>query len=206
MISRAGLLLSGGLLGAALTAVPVAAQNTAPAAMVEVSPSDINSWGFAASVPVGGTIIWTNAGAQAHSVTAADGSFDSGLVAPGDSASIEFDTAGVYLYHCTPHPWMTGYVMVNPPGGPDGAPTMAMVEGSATDINSWGYAYSVSAGDSISWTNSGSQAHSVTSTGGAFDIGLVSPGTSSALEFDTPGLYPYQCTPHPWMKGNVLVN
>jgi plastocyanin len=201
----AGLVLSGGLLGFALTAVPVAAQSTAPAATVEVSPTDINSWGFAASVPVGGTLTWTNTGAQAHTVTAADGSFDSGLVAPGGAASIEFDVPGVYIYHCTPHPWMTGFVTVSP-DNTTGGPTLAMVEGSPTDINSWGFAYSVSAGDSISWTNTGSQAHSVTSTDGTFDTGLVASGASASLEFDTPGVYPFQCTPHPWMKGNVLVN
>jgi plastocyanin len=181
------------------------AQAPTPAAMIEVNASDINSWGFAASVPVGATLTWTNDGSQGHSVTAADGSFDTGLVAPGASGTVEFDTPGVFVYHCTPHPWMTGFVIVSP-DNTSGGPDLAMVEGSSSDINSWGYAYSVAAGNSVTWTNAGSQAHSVTASDGSFDTGLVQPGSSAALEFDTPGLYAFACTPHPWMKGNVVVN
>jgi plastocyanin len=208
MIRRGGLFFSACVLGTALSALPnvVAAQPApAPAAMVEVSASDINSWGFAASVPVGGTLTWTNTGAQSHTVTALDGSFDSGLVAPGADATLEFDTPGVYAYQCSPHPWMKGYIIVSP-DNTSGGPGMAMVEGSASDINSWGFAYNIQAGQSVTWTNNGNQAHSATSTTGDFDTGLVAPGASGSAEFDTPGLYTYQCSPHPWMKGNVLVN
>jgi plastocyanin len=204
---RVGLLVTAGLLGVALTAVPavaVAQSNVAPAAMAEGNPTDINSWNFAARVPTGGTITWSNQGSQGHSVTASDGSFDSGIVAPGTSATIEFDTPGVYAYVCTPHPWMKGSVLVS-----DDAPSassMAMVEGNISDINSWGFAVSVSAGGSVNWMNLGSQAHTVTAADGSFDTGMVAPGSSAQLEFDTPGIYAYACTPHPWMKGNVAVN
>ena len=201
---RIGLLLTGGLLGMSLATIPVSAASPVPAGMVEINPSDINSWGFAAVVPVGGTLTWTNAGGQAHTATAADGSFDTGMVAPGASATVEFDNPGVFIYHCAPHPWMTGFVIVSPDA--TSAPNLAMVEASPTDINSWGFAYSVSAGDVISWANIGSQAHTATAPDGSFDTGLVQPGTSAAWEFDTPGLFPFQCSPHPWMKGNVLVN
>jgi plastocyanin len=83
---------------------------------------------------------------------------------------------------------------------------MAMVEGNISDINSWGFAVSVSAGQSIQWVNLGGQAHTVTAADNSFDTGLVAPGGSAQLEFDTPGIYAYACTPHPWMKGNVAVN
>jgi plastocyanin len=195
------------LLAVALAAFPgvaAAQSNPAPAAMVEASPTDINAWGFAARVPVGGTITWTNMGSQAHTVTASDGSFDSGLVAPGASADLQFATPGVYMYTCTPHPWMKGFVVVSA-DAPSATP-MAMVEGSVSDINSWGFAVSVSAGSSVAWTNVGTQAHSATAPDGSFDTGLVSPGASAQVEFDTPGIFAYTCTPHPWMKGNVAVN
>ncbi len=200
-------LLTGALLGTALTLLPtlVSAQATVPGAMVEASASDINTWGFAASVPVGGTLTWTNMGSQAHTATASDGSFDTGLLQPGDSATVEFDTPGVFVYHCTPHPWMTGYIIVTP-DNPGNSPSLAMFEGSPSDINSYGYAYSLSAGDSISWTNTGAQAHSVTADDASFDTGLVSPGSAASLEFDTPGTLSFHCTPHPWMKGTVLVS
>src|SRR5712691_9117396 len=204
-LRKLGVLLTGGLLAVALTASPAVAQsNVAPAAMVEGDATDINSWNFAARVPVGGTITWSNQGSQGHTVTASDGSFDSGIVAPGASATIEFDTPGTFAYICTLHPWMKGTVVVSA-DAPSASP-MAMVEGSISDINSWGFAVSVSAGQSINWTNLGTQAHTVTAADGSFDTGLVAPGGSAQLEFDTPGIYAFACMPHPWMKGNVAVN
>jgi plastocyanin len=185
--------------------LPAAAQDLpSPQAMVELNSSDINTWGFAAMVPVGGTIGWTNMGSQAHSATGANGAFDTGLVAPGASASIQFDSAGKFAYVCTPHPWMKGYVVVTPDATI--APSMAMVEANPSDINSWGFAVSVSAGQTVAWSNTGTQAHSVTATDGSFDTGLVTPASTAPLEFDTPGLFPYVCTPHPWMKGAVVVS
>jgi plastocyanin len=204
---RTGLVLTAGLLAVSLAALPIVAsaqQAPLPQAMVELNPSDINTWGFSAVVPVGGSITWTNMGAQGHSVTSTDGSFDTGLVAPGSSASIEFDAEGSFSYVCMPHPWMKGSVTVTTDATTGSQ--MAMVEGNPSDINSWGFAVSVPAGQSAAWTNMGSQAHSVTAADGSFDSGLVSPGSTVPLEFDTPGVYAYTCTPHPWMKGNVVVN
>jgi plastocyanin len=137
-------------------------------------------------------------------VTSTDGAFDTGMVEPGASASIDFGTAGTFAYVCTPHPWMKGFVTVT--GDATTGSQMAMVEGNPSDINSWGFAVSVSAGQSVAWTNMGGQAHTVTATDGSFDTGLVSPGSTAPLQFDTPGVYAYVCTPHPWMKGNLAVN
>ncbi len=198
-------LLPVGLFGVALTAVPALAQSSvAPAAMVEASPTDITAWGFAGVVPVGATVSWTNLGTQTHTATATDGSFDTGLVAPGGSASATLATPGTFSYICSVHPSMKGFVVVS--ADATSAAPLAMVEPSPSDITTWGFAVSVSATQSIAWTNLGTQAHTVTAADSSFDTGLVSPGGSAQLEFDTPGVYAYACTPHPWMKGNVAVN
>jgi nitrite reductase (NO-forming) len=63
-------------------------------------------------VRVGDTVTWTNEDTMAHTVTAADGSFDSGLVLPGDTWSHTFTEVGRAGYFCTPHPWMRGAVVV----------------------------------------------------------------------------------------------
>lgn len=63
-------------------------------------------------VSAGSTITWTNNDSVAHSVTADDGSFDSGLIQPGASYSHTFDTAGTIAYHCSVHPNMTAEVVV----------------------------------------------------------------------------------------------
>jgi len=199
--------MTSALLAVALAGLPIVAsaqEAPMPQAMVELSASDINSWGFSAVVPVGGSITWTNMGAQSHTATSTEGAFDTGLVAPGASASIQFDVAGTYTYVCSPHPWMKGSVTVSPDA--IAGSQMAMVEGSATDINSWGFGVSVPAGQSVAWTNLGAQAHTATAADGSFDTGMVTPGSTASVQFDTPGMYAYTCTPHPWMKGTVVVS
>lgn len=60
-----------------------------------------------------GTVVkWTNNDATAHTVTADDGSFNSGELASGQSYTHTFDSTGTYAYHCTYHPMMTASVVV----------------------------------------------------------------------------------------------
>jgi len=65
------------------------------------------------SLAAGTTVTWYNADTEAHTVTADDGSFDSGLIAPGESWSHTFSKEGTQRYHCAPHPWMKGEVVVS---------------------------------------------------------------------------------------------
>jgi plastocyanin len=63
-------------------------------------------------VSVGTTVTWTNAGQATHTVTADDGTFDSGELNPGDDFSFTFDEAGEFTYHCDIHPRMQGTIVV----------------------------------------------------------------------------------------------
>jgi plastocyanin len=63
-------------------------------------------------VPAGTTVEWTNGGQVVHTVTAEDRSFDSGNIEPGARRSITFSRPGTYSYHCTPHPFMRGVIVV----------------------------------------------------------------------------------------------
>ncbi len=60
----------------------------------------------------GTTVVWTNGGQVIHSVTAEDGSFDSGQIEVGDRRGITFSTPGTFSFRCTPHPFMRGEVVV----------------------------------------------------------------------------------------------
>jgi plastocyanin len=73
-----------------------------------------------AAVEPGSTITWTNNGAVPHTVTADDGSFDSGVLNPGDSYTVAFDGQGTVTYHCAIHPEMRGSVTVGGGGGGGG--------------------------------------------------------------------------------------
>lgn len=76
------------------------------------------------------------------------------------------------------------------------------------DLTSWGYspsALSVPAGTTVTWHNTGGQAHSITSQDQLFDSRLLDAGRSWSTTFDTPGTYRYFCVPNPWMKGTIVV-
>jgi plastocyanin len=72
------------------------------------------------AVEPGSTITWTNNGDEPHTVTADDGSFDSGMLNPGDSYTVAFDGQGTVTYHCAIHPEMRGSVTVGGGGGGGG--------------------------------------------------------------------------------------
>lgn len=63
-------------------------------------------------IAAGATVAWTNQDPVAHTVTGDDGSWDSGVVAPGATWRRRFDRPGTYSFHCTPHPFMKGVVVV----------------------------------------------------------------------------------------------
>jgi uncharacterized membrane protein len=58
------------------------------------------------TVHPGETVVWKNEDIFAHTVTADDGSFDSGLIQPGQTWKMTVQKAGTIAYHCTPHPNM----------------------------------------------------------------------------------------------------
>ena len=58
-----------------------------------------------------GDVFWYQSGQLTHTVTADDGSFDSGELLPGKTFSHFFDRTGVFTYHCTIH-GMTGKLTV----------------------------------------------------------------------------------------------
>lgn len=83
----------------------------------EASPAEISMERFAFSpaeltVEVGTTVVWTNKDPADHTVTAADGSFDSDVLAPGADYRRLFDAPGTFSYQCDLHPGMTGQVKV----------------------------------------------------------------------------------------------
>ena len=78
------------------------------------------------AIEPGTTVLWVNEGKVPHTVTADDGSFDSGELYPGDSYIVTFLGSGRLSYHCQLHSEMVGSVTVGgesrggeaPPSGP----------------------------------------------------------------------------------------
>jgi len=69
----------------------------------------------------------------------------------------------------------------------------------------------VGVGDTVTWSNDDTAAHTVTSGSAAdgpdgnFDSSLFMAGATFPWTFDTAGEYPYFCMVHPWMAGTVIV-
>lgn len=65
-------------------------------------------------VAPGTRVVWINCeaeGTPGHTTTAAGGAWDSPTLAPGDVFSAE-PAAGEHPYHCRPHPFMEGRIIV----------------------------------------------------------------------------------------------
>jgi plastocyanin len=66
-------------------------------------------------IAAGTTVIWTNNDQLVHTVTADDGSWDSGAIEPGKTWTHTFTQPGEYSFHCTPHPFMKALIVVRQP-------------------------------------------------------------------------------------------
>jgi plastocyanin len=96
------------------------------------------------------------------------------------------------------------------------SPPPAMEEGIIVSIvgNSGRNSYNpnpieIKVGDTMTWINSDSSPHSVTSSSNdgsiTFDSDVLRRGETFSFTFDKEGQYPYLCTLHPSMVGTVVV-
>ena len=154
----------------AVTAVAAGALLIATAAMAANQQVTVQGFAFGpASITVntGDSVTWTNKDSTAHTVTADGGSFDQPLPASGGTATVTFNTAGTFPYHCTIHPNMHGTVVVlaataatatataspaastSPAAGGGSAPTVtapATGSGAATPVESWAPLFALAGG------------------------------------------------------------
>jgi plastocyanin len=63
----------------------------------------------------------------------------------------------------------------------------------------------VNAGDTVTWTNRDSAAHTATGNGGSFNTGTLKKGQSASHTFSKAGRFAYICAIHPNMHGTVVV-
>lgn len=87
--------------------------------------------GTAHFAPNGASVTVSNEGQFPHTLTAVDGSFDTGTVGPGSSAQLAVDEPGIYRVYCTLHGTAQGDGMAGVLVVGDPAPTSAA---SPTDV------------------------------------------------------------------------
>jgi plastocyanin len=79
------------------------------------SEVELKNFAFSPSVitvSAGSKIRFTNSDSVVHTVTARDGSFDSGNLSKGESYTHIFETPGEYILYCIPHDFMEIKVIV----------------------------------------------------------------------------------------------
>ncbi|MGE5343911.1 MAG: plastocyanin/azurin family copper-binding protein [Candidatus Omnitrophota bacterium] len=82
----------------------------------------------------------------------------------------------------------------------------------AISITDSGYdpaAFDITLGTTVTWTNNGTKAHTVTSgtpgyPSGLFDSGDIAPGFSYSYTFNTRGIFYYYCKHHPNIMTGTL--
>ncbi len=90
--------------GSPVPAEPLAAAQVSLAGRA-FKPADV-------AVPAGSAVQWLNDDDEGHTVTAVDGSFNSGVLTVGNEFTEAFETPGSYDYFCAIHPEMRGTVTV----------------------------------------------------------------------------------------------
>jgi plastocyanin len=143
------------------------------------------------TVSVGESVTWQNSGPSGHSATARDGSFDTGVLQKGKSASHTFNKAGTFAYICTPHPFMHGTVKVvaaSNGGGGSGSTSNGAggTGGTASSSSSGSSGSNGSSGSSGSAGSAGSGGETLASTGSEVwilaGLGVLLLGLGIAVE------------------------
>ena len=102
-----GLALVGILDGAAAAEDPAQASRTATVTIPDFSfkPATV-------TIARGSSVRFSNATGTAHTATRS-GSFDTGRIKPGKTATVRFNRKGTFAYHCKIHSFMKGKVVVD---------------------------------------------------------------------------------------------
>jgi plastocyanin len=170
------------------------------------------------SVEAGSTIVFASVGGKPHSLTADDGSFDTGIVPPGaeagrfagTNASVTLDQPGTFTFHCEVHPdAMTGQIEVT--GTARDGPAAASEAAREATVEVVDFAFeppeaSVAPGGTVTFPNQGEAPHTATFDDGGPDTGQIEPGAEGTITApDEPGSYSYFCAVHPGRMRAVLV-
>ena len=171
------------------------------------------------TVAAGTTLLVANVGGKPHTLTADNGSFDTGIVDPGaeggrfagKNASVTLNQAGTFKFHCEVHPAVMKGVVTVTGEAAAGGPAAASAGPREIDVGVVDFAFdpkdaSVAAGGTVKVANRGQAPHTMTLDDVDADTGTVAPGASAELKApDAPGSYSYRCTVHPGRMRGVLV-
>jgi plastocyanin len=193
---------------------PIVVTGPVPSGSTVVSILDDDGYTPAtATIDVGGSVTFVNQHHDEH--TATGSAFDTGLIQPGLTATVTFQTPGTFAFGCIIHPEMTGTIAVRDATGvvpsaappPSAPPAGAAVEEVAIIDLAFEPAETVVAvGTTVAWTVTQASPHTVTAADGSFDSGILDVGGRFEHTFLEPGSFAYACQLHPQMQATVVVD
>jgi plastocyanin len=173
----------------------------------------------AITVQTGSTIVFANVGGKPHTLTADDGTFDSGVVTPGaeggrfagTNASIVLRKPGTFAFHCEVHPAAMKGTLTVVGDAAEAGPAAASSAPRAVSVDMGDLFFkppqvSVAPGGKITWTNKGQAPHDAKFDDVPGQTPTLKNGQSAGLTApDKPGSYSYVCTIHPAKMRAVVV-
>jgi plastocyanin len=161
----------------------------------------------------GGSVTFVNQHHDEH--TATGSAFDTGIIEPGLTATVTFDTPGSYAFGCIIHPEMTGTIGVRDASGvvpsPTPPPSAPPASAAIRDVAIIDFAFQptesvVAIGTTVAWTVTQQSPHTVTAADGSFDSGILDVGGRFQHVFLDPGTFAYACRLHPEMQATIVVD
>ncbi len=175
----------------------------------------------------GDTVRWTMDDAFPHTVTASDGSFDSGRLNQGQTFSRTFNQVGTFAYYCTLHGTangggMYGTVTVGeagapPPPTPTPLPPTAVpptptplpaAPAGTYNVQSGNNSFTprsltIVAGETVRWAMADGKPHTVTASDNSWGSPELTSGTWSKT-FSQAGTFTYYCQLHGGPDGSGM--
>jgi plastocyanin len=139
------------------------------------------------TIHVGDTVSWTNNGPTNHTATANDGSFNTGTLKKGQSASHTFTKAGTFAYICEIHPFMKGTIVVDASTSSSTPSSGSSGSGSSTSGSS-GTGASTSGSSGATGSTGSSSGTTGTSLSGAGSPSPSPSGSGSSASLPVTGL------------------
>ena len=87
-------------------------------------------------------------------------------------------------------------------------PNVSSIQPVSVDIKDFAFSpvtITIPLGTTVTWTNNDSVPHTVTSTTGIFDSGIMGQGKNFVYTFNESGTFEYYCAIHPYMKAQIIV-
>src|SRR5438552_6066066 len=172
-------------------------------------------WSFQTGLPVSApTMAWSDG--KDEFITLAVGGNRGGLITTDGDQVWTFSLNGLVYQLDAPGPIQSKIDLTAIPvklGQNIATPQTPVYGGIPFDGTTFAYEYNftpqvvqVPVGTTLTWKNDGAVIHTATAADGSWDTGDISGGGGTAtVTFDTAGTFTYNCTPHPWMIGRVIV-